>query len=132
AEVTGAVAAGDLTRSITVDASGEVADLKDNINFMVESLRETTRANEDQDWLKTNLARFSALMQGRRDLGVVAESIMDELTPLVSAQCGAFYLAEETDDGTVLRLVASYAFPSDSSRPGPFRLGESFVGQSAR
>ncbi|MFD9065474.1 HAMP domain-containing protein [Kitasatospora purpeofusca] len=144
AEVTNAVTAGDLTRSITVDASGEVADLKDNINFMVESLRETTRANEDQDWLKTNLARFSALMQGRRDLGVVAESIMDELTPLVSAQCGAFYLAEETDDGTVLRPVASYAFPGDASRsgdpsrpggasgPGPFRLGESLVGQSAR
>ncbi|MFE6749778.1 HAMP domain-containing protein [Kitasatospora purpeofusca] len=132
AEVTNAVTAGDLTRSITVDASGEVADLKDNINFMVESLRETTRANEDQDWLKTNLARFSALMQGRRDLGVVAESIMDELTPLVSAQCGAFYLADETDDGTVLRLVASYALPGGPSRPGPFRLGESFVGQSAR
>ncbi|PYC78697.1 hybrid sensor histidine kinase/response regulator [Streptomyces tateyamensis] len=131
AEVTGAVAAGDLTRSITVDASGEVADLKDNINFMVESLRETTRANEDQDWLKTNLARIAALMQGRRDLAAVAESIMDELTPLVGAQCGAFYLAEETDDSTVLRLVASYAFPHDA-RPSPFRLGESFVGQAAR
>ncbi|MFI9274069.1 HAMP domain-containing protein [Kitasatospora sp. NPDC052896] len=131
AEVTGAVAEGDLTRSITVDASGEVADLKDNVNFMVESLRETTRANEEQDWLKTNLARISALMQGRRDLGVVAESIMDELTPLVLAQCGAFYLAEETGEGTVLNLVGSYAFP-DGSRPTRFRLGESFVGQAAR
>ncbi|WP_309056836.1 HAMP domain-containing protein [Streptomyces sp.] len=131
AEVTSAVAEGDLTRSITVDASGEVADLKDNINFMVESLRETTRANEEQDWLKTNLARITALMQGRRDLTVVAESIMDELTPLVSAQCGAFYLAEETADGTVLQLVASYAFP-DGARPTRFRLGESFVGQAAR
>ncbi|GAA4883252.1 HAMP domain-containing protein [Kitasatospora terrestris] len=131
AEVTSAVTAGDLTRSITVDASGEVADLKDNINFMVESLRETTRANEDQDWLKTNLARIAALMQGRRDLAAVAESIMDELTPLVSAQCGAFYLAEETGEGTVLRLVASYAFP-DGPRPEVFRLGESFVGQAAR
>ncbi|MEV4561528.1 HAMP domain-containing protein [Kitasatospora sp. NPDC049285] len=130
AEVTSAVAAGDLTRSITVDASGEVADLKDNINFMVESLRETTRANEDQDWLKTNLARIAALLQGRRDLAMVAESVMDELTPLVSAQCGAFYLAEETAEGTVLQLVGSYALPA-GSRPS-FRLGESFVGQSAR
>ncbi|MFJ2822167.1 HAMP domain-containing protein [Streptomyces toxytricini] len=131
AEVTSAVAAGDLTRSITVDASGEVADLKDNINFMVESLRETTRANEEQDWLKTNLARISALLQGQRDLKLVAESIMDELTPLVSAQCGAFYLAEESREGTVLQLVGSYAFP-DGSRPTRFRLGESFVGQAAR
>ncbi|AXE24566.1 hybrid sensor histidine kinase/response regulator [Streptomyces globosus] len=131
AEVTSAVAAGDLTRSITVDASGEVADLKDNINFMVESLRETTRANEEQDWLKTNLARVSALLQGQRDLKLVAESVMDELTPLVSAQCGAFYLAEEDREGTVLQLVGSYAFP-DGSRPTRFRLGESFVGQAAR
>ncbi|MFJ8437307.1 HAMP domain-containing protein [Kitasatospora sp. NPDC094019] len=131
AEVTGAVAAGDLTRSISVDASGEVADLKDNVNFMVESLRETTRANEEQDWLKTNLARFSALMQGRRDLGVVAEAVMDELAPLVTAQCGAFYLAEDGPGGTVLQLVGSYAFP-DGERPTRFRLGESFVGQAAR
>ena len=79
AEVTSAVAEGDLTRSITVEASGEVAELKDNINSMVESLRETTRANQEQDWLKTNLARISGLMQGHRDLDVVAELIMDEL-----------------------------------------------------
>ncbi|MFE9423693.1 HAMP domain-containing protein [Kitasatospora sp. NPDC006697] len=132
AEVTSAVAAGDLTRSITVDASGEVADLKDNINFMVESLRETTRAGKDQDWLKTNLARFSALMQGRRDLAAVAESIMDELTPLVGSQCGAFYLTEEDGEAkAVLRLVASFAFP-DGDRPTRFGLGESFVGQAAR
>ncbi|MEU9101952.1 HAMP domain-containing protein [Streptomyces sp. NPDC048361] len=131
AEVTGAVAEGDLTRSITVDASGEVADLKDNINFMVESLRETTRANEEQDWLKSNLARISGLMQGRRDLAVVAELIMDELTPLVSAQYGAFYLAEETSEGVYLNLVGSYARP-DTALGFRFRLGESFVGQAAR
>ncbi|MER6394839.1 HAMP domain-containing protein [Kitasatospora sp. NPDC001603] len=137
AEVTSAVAEGDLTRSITVDASGEVADLKDNINFMVESLRETTRANEEQDWLKSNLARISGLMQGRRDLPVVAELIMDELTPLVSAQYGAFYLAEETAataegaSTTFLQLIGSYAFPPGAT-PTRFRLGESFVGQAAR
>src|SRR5690606_19144281 len=92
AAVTSAVAEGDLTRSVDVEASGEVAELKDIINSMVESLRETTRANQEQDWLKTNLARISGLMQGHRDLPVVAELIMDELVPLVSAQYGAFYL----------------------------------------
>ncbi|WP_405009157.1 HAMP domain-containing protein [Kitasatospora sp. NBC_01539] len=132
AEVTGAVAEGDLTRSITVDASGEVADLKDNINFMVESLRETTRANEDQDWLKSNLARISSLMQGRRDLGVVAELVMDELTPLVSAQYGAFYLAEDTSGGTELQLIGSYAYPAGAGLPTRFALGSSIVGQAAR
>jgi HAMP domain-containing protein/signal transduction histidine kinase len=133
AGVTSAVAEGDLTRSITVDASGEVAELKDNINSMVESLRETTRANRDQDWLKSNLARISALMQGRRDLAVVAELVMDELTPLVGAQYGAFFLAEEAADGsgTELRLISSYGDPGDD-RPTRFRLGQSMIGQAAR
>ncbi|MQY09237.1 HAMP domain-containing protein [Actinomadura macrotermitis] len=136
AEVTSAVTSGDLTRSITVDASGEVAELKDNINLMVQSLRETTRANQEQDWLKTNLARVSGLMQGHRDLAVVAELIMDELTPLVSAQYGAFYLAE--DNGTTeLHLIGSYGYPEDGdpaapARPTRFRPGRSLVGQAAR
>ncbi|MET7387524.1 HAMP domain-containing protein [Streptomyces sp. NPDC005529] len=132
AEVTSAVAEGDLTRSITVEASGEVADLKDNINSMVESLRETTRANQEQDWLKTNLARISGLMQGYRDLDVVADLIMDELTPLVAAQYGAFYLAEETAKGTELRLVGSYGYPDEDGRPTRIPLGRSLVGQAAR
>ncbi|MFJ9115107.1 HAMP domain-containing protein [Streptomyces sp. NPDC102394] len=132
AEVTSAVAEGDLTRSITVVASGEVADLKDNINSMVESLRETTRANQEQDWLKTNLARISGLMQGHRDLPVVAELIMDELTPLVAAQYGAFYLAEDTEAGHDLRLVGSYGFPDDDERPTRIPVGRSLVGQAAR
>ncbi|MFF1449944.1 HAMP domain-containing protein [Streptomyces sp. NPDC058274] len=132
AEVASAVAEGDLTRSINVEASGEVAELKDNINSMVESLRETTRANQEQDWLKTNLARISGLMQGYRDLDVVAELIMDELTPLVSAQYGAFYLAEETGHGTDLRLVGSYGYPDDTDRPARIRMGHSLVGQAAR
>ncbi|MGW0562529.1 HAMP domain-containing protein [Streptomyces sp. NPDC003016] len=131
AEVTSAVAEGDLTRSITVDASGEVAELKDNINSMVGSLRETTRANKEQDWLKSNLARISGLMQGHRDLAVVGELIMDELTPLVCAQYGAFYLAEETPDGTELRLVGSYGRPAGAGHDR-FKLGESLVGQAAR
>jgi signal transduction histidine kinase/CheY-like chemotaxis protein/HAMP domain-containing protein len=132
AEVTSAVAEGDLTRSITVDASGEVSELKDNINSMVESLRETTRANQEQDWLKTNLARISSLMQGRRDLAVVADLIMDELVPLVSAQYGAFFLAEDTNEGTQLYLIGSYGYPEQSERPTRFRLGQSLVGQAAR
>ncbi|MFC8664344.1 HAMP domain-containing protein [Streptomyces sp. NPDC057199] len=132
AEVTSAVAEGDLTRSITVEASGEVAELKDNINSMVESLRETTRANQEQDWLKTNLARVSGLMQGHRDLSVVAELIMDELAPLASAQYGAFYLAEEAGRGHELRLVGSYGWPDDDGRPVRIPFGRSLVGQAAR
>ncbi|WP_449182430.1 HAMP domain-containing protein [Actinorugispora endophytica] len=134
AEVTSAVAEGDLTRSITVDASGEVAELKDNINTMVHSLRETTRANQEQDWLKSNLARVSGLIQGSRDLAVVAELIMDELTPLVRAQYGAFYLAVDAPGGTELELIGSYGHP-DADPNGPptrFRLGQSLVGQAAR
>ncbi|MEU2223463.1 HAMP domain-containing protein [Streptomyces sp. NPDC018347] len=132
ADVASAVAEGDLTRSITVDASGEVADLKDNINSMVESLRETTLANQEQDWLKTNLARISGLMQGHRDLPVVAELIMDELVPQVSAQYGAFYLADEADKGPELRLVGSYGRPEEDTRPVRIPFGRSLVGQAAR
>ncbi|MEV6612619.1 HAMP domain-containing protein [Streptomyces sp. NPDC051051] len=132
AEVTSAVAEGDLTRSITVEASGEVAELKDNINSMVGSLRETTLANQEQDWLKTNLARVSGLMQGHRELPVVAELIMDELVPLVSAQYGAFYLAEEGAKGPELRLVGAYGYPDDDSRPTRIPFGRSLVGQAAR
>ncbi|MBF6353782.1 HAMP domain-containing protein [Nocardia higoensis] len=132
AEVTSAVAEGDLTRSITVEASGEVAELKDNINSMVESLRETTMANQDQDWLKTNLARISGLMQGQRDLHVVAELIMDELAPLVSAQFGAFYLADESTDRPELILISSYGSPQVPGQEVRFAYGQSLVGQAAR
>ncbi|WP_338674174.1 HAMP domain-containing protein [Streptomyces sp. SCSIO 30461] len=136
AEVTSAVAEGDLTRSIAVEAPGEVGDLKDNINSMVESLRATTRANEEQDWLKTSLARMSGLMQSSNDLGSVAAVIMNEVPPLVSAQYGAFFLAEEADGGgTELVMTASYGVPAgpqgEARRPLRFRPGESLVGQAA-
>ncbi|WP_051055674.1 MULTISPECIES: HAMP domain-containing protein [Kitasatospora] len=131
AEVTSAVTAGDLTRSITVDASGEVADLKDNVNVMVESLRETTRANREQDWLKTHLARLTALIQGRREPAAVAELLMDELCPLLDAQYGTCYLAEETDDGTVLTRAAAYGHHY-ADTPRRFGLGESLIGQAGR
>ncbi|MCC3312314.1 HAMP domain-containing protein [Nocardia africana] len=132
AAVTSAVAEGDLTRSISVEASGEVAELKDNINSMVESLRETTKANREQDWLKTNLARISSLMQGQRDLHVVAELIMNELAPLVSAQFGAFYLADDTNEQPELRQISSYGNPGVPGEPARFAFGQSLVGQAAR
>ncbi|MCQ0025518.1 HAMP domain-containing protein [Streptomyces somaliensis DSM 40738] len=131
AEVASAVAEGDLTRSITVEASGEVAQLKDNINAMVESLRETTRTNQEQDWLKTSLAHISGLMQGHRDLATVAGLVMEELTPLVSAQYGAFYLADDSAGDTELRLVGSYGRPIGDKGPDRFRMGEALVGQAA-
>ncbi|MYW65649.1 HAMP domain-containing protein [Streptomyces sp. SID8379] len=100
AEVASAVTSGDMSRSITVETQGEVAELKDNINLMVANLRETTRA---KDWLESNLARLAALMQGHRDLMEVADLILRELTPLVNAQYGAFFLAEPDEDDTPIR-----------------------------
>src|ERR1700748_3806551 len=117
AGVTSAVAAGDLTRSIAVEAQGEGAELKDNINAMVQSLRETTRANQQQDWLKSNLARLSGLMQGHRDLAAVADLIMDELAPLVGAQHGTFFLSEAAGSDTQLRLIAGYGLRADKAAP---------------
>ncbi|HTU07705.1 MAG TPA: HAMP domain-containing protein, partial [Trebonia sp.] len=131
AGVASAVAEGDLTQSITVNASGEVAELKDNINLMVANLRETTRANREQDWLNTNLARLSSLMQGHRDPLEVARLIMSELTPLVSAQYGAFYLAVAGRDGGsgAFERIAAYGF--HRSGMTRFSLGEGLAGQAA-
>ena len=132
AEVATAVTTGDLTRQITVDASGEVADLKDNINRMIDNLRETTRTNQEQDWLKSNLARVSGLMQGKRELLTVAQLIMSELTPVVAARYGAFFLAEPDDrTGTQLRLIACYGYSGRAGLADRFAVGESLVGQAA-
>src|SRR6202012_4514445 len=129
AEVTSAVASGDLTRSISVEAQGEVAELKDNINAMVGSLRDTTEANLQQGWLQTNLARIGGLMQGQRNLTPVAELIMDELIPVVGAQHGAFFLTDFLSDGqTPLRLIAGYGLrPGDQTQEGVL-LGQSLIG----
>src|SRR5690242_9981809 len=132
AGVTSAVATGDLTRSISVEAKGEVAELKDNINAMVQSLRETTEANQEQYWLKTNLARISGLLQGHRDLATVGELIMDELIPLVGAQHGTFFITQDTGDGPVLRLIAGYGLRGDTEAASQFRLGQSLIGQVAK
>jgi signal transduction histidine kinase/ActR/RegA family two-component response regulator len=126
-----AVTAGDLTRQITVETSGEVAELKDNINQMIATLKETIRANQEQDWLKTNLARLSGLMQGHRDLATVATLVMSELAPLVSAQQGAFFLVCRDDDGPpMVEFTAGYGIP-DRAAIRSFALGESLVGQAA-
>ena len=99
AEVATAVTQGDLTRSIQVDVRGEVADLKDNINAMIGTLRATTETNREQDWLKTNLAKFSGMMQGQRDLITLGRMLLSELAPLVNAQQGVMYVVE-TDDAS--------------------------------
>src|SRR5690606_15371545 len=113
ARVATAVTRGDLTQQITVEASGEVAELKDNINAMILTLAETTKANQEQDWLKTNLARMSALMQGQQDLNTLAQIIMNELVPLVSAQHGAFFLRRPHHDTATFDQIAGYACPVD-------------------
>nr|WP_267885310.1 HAMP domain-containing protein [Streptomyces sp. NRRL F-5126] len=137
-----AVTRGDLGVKIDVDAAGEIKDLQDYINTMIANLRDTTIANEEQDWLKGNLARISGLMQGRRDLDDVASLIMSELTPVVSAQHGAFFLAMQTgtaadlgadtskDGGYELYLRGSYGY-SAGSMPTSFRPGQGLIGTAA-
>ncbi|MEU4213517.1 HAMP domain-containing protein [Streptomyces sp. NPDC026206] len=139
AEVATAVTRGDLNLKIDVDAAGEILELQDNINTMIANLRETTLANKEQDWLKGNLARISGLMQGRRDLEDVAGLIMSELTPVVSAQHGAFFLAMQTgpqeaeldDEAYELLMLGSYGY-SMGSMPTSFRPGESLIGTAAK
>jgi signal transduction histidine kinase/CheY-like chemotaxis protein/HAMP domain-containing protein len=131
-EVTTAVAAGDLTRTISVEAEGEVAELKDSINAMVRSLRETVQASQDQDWLKTNLASIGSMLQGHRDLEVVAELIMEELAPLLGAQHGTFFLTEERNGERRLRLIAGYGLRADKDAPIQYRIGQSLIGQVAK
>ncbi|MGW2765153.1 HAMP domain-containing protein [Streptomyces sp. NPDC001275] len=140
ARVATAVTRGDLNLKIDVDASGEIQELQDYINKMIANLRDTTIANKEQDWLKGNLARISALMQGRRDLQDVASLIMSELTPVVSAQHGAFFVAmpladdtdlgSEGDDSYELRMLGSYGY-SLGSMPTSFRPGEALIGTAA-
>jgi signal transduction histidine kinase/HAMP domain-containing protein/ActR/RegA family two-component response regulator len=131
-QVTSAVTTGDLTRSISVEAQGEVAELKDNINTMVRSLRETTEANRQQGWLQTSLARVAGLMQGQRDPAVVADLIMSELIPLVGAQHGAFFLADSSGDQTELRLIAGYGLAPGDGSAERVLLGQSLIGQVAK
>ncbi|WP_145035103.1 HAMP domain-containing protein [Caulifigura coniformis] len=130
AEVATAVTKGDLTRFITVEARGEVAALKDNINEMIRNLKDTTHKNSEQDWLKTNLAKFSRMLQGQKDLLTVGRLILSELAPVVSAQHGVFYIFDNSGEPQ-LRLLASYAYRERRHIGNSFRLGEGLVGQCA-
>ncbi|HZT42600.1 MAG TPA: response regulator, partial [Chthonomonadaceae bacterium] len=129
-EVATAVTTGNLARSITVDASGEVAALKDNLNEMIRNLRDATQVNQEQDWLKTNVARFTRLLQGQRDLLTVARLILSELAPLVSVQHGVFFIKDSTDSSEpILKLIASYGYQQRKSLANRFMPGEGLVGQ---
>src|SRR5207302_360331 len=127
AEVATAVTKGDLTRSITVEALGEVAALKDNINEMIRNLKDTTLKNSEQDWLKTNLAKFSRMLQGQKDLLAVGKLILSELAPVVSAQQGVFYTMDSSKDDAYLKLLASYAYRERKNADNKFKLGEGLV-----
>jgi HAMP domain-containing protein/signal transduction histidine kinase/DNA-binding response OmpR family regulator len=130
AEVATAVTKGDLTRSIQVETRGEVAELKNNINTMIGNLRVTTERNQEQDWLKTNLAKFTSMLQGQRDLFTVGQMLLSELAPLVGAQQGTIYQMEAGNDNKwMLRLLAGYAQRSD--QPQHILVGEGLVGQCA-
>ncbi len=131
ADVATAVTKGDLTRSITVEAMGEVASLKDNINEMIRNLRDTTLKNAEQDWLKTNLARFTRMLQGERDLVTVSNMILSEIAPLVNAQRGVFYMVEDHGEEPMLDLVASYAFTERKNISNRYRMRQGLVGQCA-
>jgi signal transduction histidine kinase/HAMP domain-containing protein/DNA-binding response OmpR family regulator len=137
AEVATAVTKGDLTRAIQVEAKGEVSELKDNINTMISNLRETTERNREQDWLKTNLARFTGMLQGQRDLQTVSKMLLAELAPLVQAHQGTIYHLAGTVPGadglepSRLRLLASYAQAGALELAATIALGEGLVGQCA-
>ena len=130
-EVASAVTKGDLTRNIRVEAKGEVEELKDTINQMITNLRETTLLNQDQDWLKSNLAKFTQMLQGQKDLETVAKRILSELAQVVTAHYGAFYILSTEELHPKLKLFASYAYKSDKHIPKQFMIGEGLVGQCA-
>jgi HAMP domain-containing protein/signal transduction histidine kinase/DNA-binding response OmpR family regulator len=131
AEVATAVTKGDLTRSIQVDAKGEVSELKDNINTMISNLRETTESNREQDWLKTNLARFTGMLQGQRELNTVGRMLLSELAPLVNAHQGTVYHWSGDEADADMNLLSSYAQAGNVKLPPSIRLGEGLVGQCA-
>jgi signal transduction histidine kinase/CheY-like chemotaxis protein/HAMP domain-containing protein len=132
-EVASAVTKGDLTRTIRVDAKGEVEALKDTINQMITNLRKTTLRNQEQDWLKSNLAKFGQMLQGQRDLNTVTQRILSELAPVVSAHYGAFYILQQREENQhdKLKLFAAYGYKGGKNIPEEFAIGESLVGQVA-
>ncbi|MBX3198964.1 MAG: HAMP domain-containing protein [Labilithrix sp.] len=131
AEVAGAVTKGDLTRTIDVEALGELLALKNTINQMIANLRDTTRTNKEQDWLKSNLAKFSGMMQGQRSIESLGRLIMSELTPVLSAQLGTLFVMRSTDGRATLELLATYGYTRRKHVSNRFALGEGLVGQAA-
>ena len=132
-EVASAVTKGDLTQSIRVEAQGEVEELKDTINQMIANLKETTLRNQEQDWLKSNLAKFTQMLQGQKDLNTVTRRILSELAQVVNAQKGMFYIFEQGENlkDQKLKLFAAYAFGDEVKKAKEFKLGEGLVGQCA-
>ena len=132
-EVASAVTKGDLTQMISVEAKGEVEELKDTINQMIANLKETTLRNQEQDWLKSNLAQFTQMLQGQKDLNTVTQRILSELAQVVNAQQGMFYILEQDEDeqNKKLKLFAAYAYGNDLEMSKEFALGQGLVGQVA-
>ncbi len=132
-EVSTAVAKGDLTRTIRVEAKGEVEALKDTINQMITNLKETTLRNQEQDWLKSNLAKFTQMLQGQRDLKSVTQRILSELAQVVTAHYGAFYILKQKEDAQNLKLelFATYGYKEEKNIPKEFSIREGLVGQCA-
>ena len=132
-EVASAVTKGDLTRTIRVEAKGEVEALKDTINQMIANLKETTLRNQEQDWLKSNLAKFTQMLQGQKDLNTVTQRILSELAQVVSAHYGAFFILKQDEDTRedTLRLFAAYGYKNERNIPTEFAIGEGLVGQVA-
>ncbi len=133
-EVASAVTKGDLTRSINVEAKGEVEALKDTINQMIANLKETTLRNHEQDWLKSNLAKFTQMLQGQKDLNTVTNRILSELAQVVNAQHGVFYILQQDEamQTVKLKLFSAYAYKDEKDIPKEFAIGEGLVGQCAR
>ena len=131
ADVATAVTKGDFTRSVQVETRGEVAELKDSINTMILNLRETIESNREQDWLKTNLAKFAGMLQGQRELNTVGQMLLTEMAPLLNAHQGTIYhLTDATGDST-LKLLSSYAHSGGGPLAQRICLGEGLVGQCA-
>jgi HAMP domain-containing protein/signal transduction histidine kinase/CheY-like chemotaxis protein len=133
-EVASAVTKGDLTRTIRVEAKGEVEALKDTINQMIANLKETTLRNQEQGWLKSNLAKFTQMLQGQKDLDTVTKRILSELAQVVTAHYGTFYILKQTEEKNAavkLKLFASYAFNENQRAQEELSIGEGLVGQCA-
>src|SRR6202035_249404 len=100
------------------------------INTMIDNLRLTTDRNTEQDWLKTNLARFTGMLQGQRDLATVGRLLLSDLVPLVNAQQGVIYRME-SEESAGLALLSAYADDAPDGHPQRIQLGEGLVGQCA-